>query len=828
MSFLPSVGWLISKYLPVSPRRCLPFRIRFFSACWRVADVDKVTQINDDIDRMRHSATKALLERRDTIVVASVSCIYGLGMPARFINSALRLVVGEYPAMGYADPALEEGDGGGSLPEGSADFSDGNVGLKHLDDFAAALEAMCYERDDSLASPRGRFCVGIGGSSVDIGPASDEFVLRVGLDDLGRVTSIDVIESVVSADLKSEQVGQRSVGANGLATDAAFSAPYASKTANGAGEAGEVSQVARAVGSFVLYPARHHVLDESEKEIILQDIGRELEARCAALLAAGKTLEEARLRQRTENDLLMLRMVDTCKGVENYSRHLARRPAGAPPDCLVDYFPRNDWLLLVDESHVTAPQVKGMYEGDRRRKSNLVEHGFRLPSALDNRPLRAEEFWSKSNQCVFISATPGKFERELSSTWNGGLGDSGAGNSMQAISDAVSRLATKPRFGAKGASDTGGGSGGGSLDDREVWWDAEAVIRPTGIIDPAVHIRPSHGQVDDLLHEIITRSARNERVLVTTLTKRMAEDLDTFFQDSGVKSSYIHSNVKPLARLEILQSLREGGIDVLVGVNLLREGLNLPEVSLVAILDADKEGFLRSDTALIQTIGRATRNVHGEAILYADMVTKSMQRALDETSRRRAIQLQYNEKTGKIPTTATSVRGTTEDSILETIQHFHASNGNGPRRDAGKLSFSEFEAMKDGDSAALLGWKKEDDPIALGALRLAAHEKMQSASAAREYDEAAAWRDMRNSIAQKLGRLETPTSSDGGGGDGGGGGELVADDAEGGLAVDAVDAAAVVAAYVVGVDEGTATNMDAGVTANMMDRADMEGAQHEA
>jgi excinuclease ABC subunit B len=503
----------------------------------------------------------------------------------------------------------------------------------------------------------------------------------------------------------------------------------------------------------VLYPARHHVLDESEKEIILQDIGRELEARCATLLAAGRTLEEARLRQRTENDLLMLRMVDTCKGVENYSRHLARRPAGAPPDCLVDYYPQKDWLLLVDESHVTAPQVKGMYEGDRRRKSILVEHGFRLPSALDNRPLRAEEFWGKANQCVFISATPGRFEKELS-TWDLDRGEAtGAqrAGSASALSEAVTRLATTPRFGVKGAVDVA--SAGPLHGERDVWWDAEAIIRPTGIIDPAVHIRPSQGQVDDLLYEIINRSARDERVLVTTLTKRMAEDLVTYFQDSGVKSSYIHSNVKPLARLEILQSLREGGIDVLVGVNLLREGLNLPEVSLVVILDADKEGFLRSDTALIQTIGRATRNVHGEAVLYADVVTKSMQRALDETARRRAIQLQYNMETGMVPTTATSVRGGTEDTILETIQKFHTSNDDGATKErggAGKRSFEEFEATKLSEAAAVLEWEDEENSDALASLRDKADEKMSGASAMRRYDEAAWWRDTRDSIQRRL------------------------------------------------------------------------------
>ena len=427
----------------------------------------------------------------------------------------------------------------------------------------------------------------------------------------------------------------------------------------------------------------------------------------------------------------MLRMVDTCKGVELLAAPRSAAcggPSGLPRGLL----PRNDWLLLVDESHVTAPQVKGMYEGDRRRKSNL-EHGFRLPSA-GQPPLRAEEFWSKSNQCVFISATPGKFERELSSTWNGGLGDSGAGNSMQAISDAVSRLATKPRFGAKGVGHRG-------RQWRRLAGRPRSVVGCRGSDSPHGSSTPRSTFVRRMGRSTTccTRSSR--------AAPERARAGDHAYKKDGGRPRHLlpglggEEQLHPLEReaprtSRILQSLREGGIDVLVGVNLLREGLNLPEVSLVAILDADKRAFCGATRRSSRPSAgpRATCTVRRSYM--PDMVTKSMQRALDETSRRRAIQLQYNEKTGKVPTTATSVRGTTEDSILETIQHFHASNGNGPRSDAGKMSFSEFEAMKDGDSAALLGWKKEDDPIALGALRLAAHEKMQSASAAREYDEA--------------------------------------------------------------------------------------------
>jgi excinuclease ABC subunit B len=348
-------------------------------------------------------------------------------------------------------------------------------------------------------------------------------------------------------------------------------------------------EILQTVGRLNIYPARHFVTPEETLEIACTDIQNELKEHIIHLESKGKLLEAQRIDQRTRYDLEMLREVGYCNGVENYSRHLARREAGEPPECLVDYFPK-DWLLVIDESHVTVPQIRGMYNGDRARKTVLIEHGFRLPSAADNRPLKADEFWGKVNQCIFVSATPGDWEIEVS-------------------------------------------------EDRI----AEQVIRPTGVIDPEVIVRPTAGQVDDLLGEIRDRVQRQERVLITTLTKRMAEDLTTYFQERDVKVKYLHSEIQSIERIEIIQALRNGEFDVLVGVNLLREGLDLPEVSLVAILDADKEGFLRATRSLIQTIGRAARHVSGQAIMYADNLTDSMIKAIEETERRRGIQTAYNK-----------------------------------------------------------------------------------------------------------------------------------------------------------------------------------------
>ena len=355
---------------------------------------------------------------------------------------------------------------------------------------------------------------------------------------------------------------------------------------------GEILQSLPAVN---LYPARHFVTPKDRLEIACEDIEAELKARKAALEEASKLLEAQRIDQRCRYDLEMLREVGYCNGVENYSRHLAGRKAGEPPECLIDYFPKY-WMLVIDESHVTVPQIRGMYNGDQARKKVLIEHGFRLPSAADNRPLKAEEFWEKVNQCIFVSATPGNWELEISE-------------------DNV----------------------------------AEQIIRPTGVIDPEVIVRPTDGQIDDLLGEIKDRVDLNERVLITTLTKRMAEDLTEYLEDNSIRVRYLHSEINSIQRIEIIQDLRDGVFDVLVGVNLLREGLDLPEVSLVAILDADKEGFLRAERSLIQTIGRAARHIRGQAILYADKMTDSMIKAIDETERRRGIQTAYNKMHNIIP-----------------------------------------------------------------------------------------------------------------------------------------------------------------------------------
>jgi excinuclease ABC subunit B len=471
--------------------------------------IEKTAAINDEIDMLRHSATRSLFERRDVIVVASISCIYGLGTPAEYLKAAIPLEVG-----------------------------------MEIDQREALwqLVSIQYNRNDVELS-RGKFRVR--GDVLEICPAYEDRIVRVEFfgDEIEAIRYVDPVT-------------------------------------------GEILQT---VGRLNIYPARHFVTPEETLEIACTDIQNELKEHIIHLESKGKLLEAQRIDQRTRYDLEMLREVGYCNGVENYSRHLARRAAGEPPECLVDYFPK-DWLLVIDESHVTVPQIRGMYNGDRARKTVLIEHGFRLPSAADNRPLKADEFWGKVNQCIFVSATPGDWEIEVS-------------------------------------------------EDRI----AEQVIRPTGVIDPEVIVRPTAGQVDDLLGEIRDRVQRQERVLITTLTKRMAEDLTTYFQERDVKVKYLHSEIQSIERIEIIQALRNGEFDVLVGVNLLREGLDLPEVSLVAILDADKEGFLRAERSLIQTIGRAARHVSGQAIMYADNLTDSMMKAIEETERRRGIQTAYNK-----------------------------------------------------------------------------------------------------------------------------------------------------------------------------------------
>ncbi|HCF25994.1 MAG TPA: excinuclease ABC subunit B, partial [Cyanobacteria bacterium UBA11049] len=477
--------------------------------------IEKTASINDEIDMLRHSATRSLFERRDVIVVASISCIYGLGMPSEYLKASIPFQVGM------------------------------EVNQRQI---LRDLAVVQYSRND-LEIARGRFRVR--GDVLEIGPAYEDRIIRVEFfgDEIDAIRYVDPV----------------------------------------------TGEIIKSVEAINIYPARHFVTPEEQLEVACDAIEAELKQRKAELEQAGKLLEAQRLDQRTRYDLEMLREVGYCNGVENYSRHLAGRIAGEPPECLIDYFPK-DWLLVVDESHVSVPQIRGMYNGDRARKMVLIEHGFRLPSAADNRPLKADEFWAKVNQCVFVSATPGDWELELS-------------------------------------------------EGRVV----EQVIRPTGVIDPEIFVRPTDGQIDDLLGEIKERIVRQERVLVTTLTKRMAEDLTDYLQDRGIRVRYLHSEINSIQRIEILQDLREGTFDVLIGVNLLREGLDLPEVSLVAILDADKEGFLRAERSLIQTIGRAARNVRGQAILYAENLTDSMAKAIGETERRRAIQMEYNEKHGIIP-----------------------------------------------------------------------------------------------------------------------------------------------------------------------------------
>ncbi|MST33188.1 excinuclease ABC subunit UvrB, partial [Acidimicrobiaceae bacterium USS-CC1] len=478
--------------------------------------IEKDSSINDEIDRLRHAATAALLTRRDVIVVASVSCIYGLGSPEEYRKRILHLQRGTE--------------------------QDQRAILRRLVD-------MQYERNDANLV-RGKFRVR--GDTIELHPAYEEHAVRVELfgDEIERITVVDT--------LTGEQVAE--------------------------------------LDELTVFPATHYVAGDERMQRALKGIEAELQERLAFFESQGKLLEAQRLRMRTSYDLEMLAEVGSCSGIENYSRHIDGRQPGEPAHTLIDFFPP-DWLLVIDESHQTVPQLHGQYEGDRSRKETLIEHGFRLPSAADNRPLRYDELFEKINQCIFLSATPGEYEISMSS---------------QVV---------------------------------------EQIVRPTGLVDPEVIVKPTKGQIDDLLAQIHDRVGRGDRVLVTTLTKKMAEDLSDYLLELGVRVRYLHSNIDTIQRIEILRDLRLGEFDVLVGINLLREGLDLPEVSLVAILDADKEGFLRSETSLIQTIGRAARNVDGQVIMYADTVTDSMRRAISETHRRRAMQQAYNEEHGIDPQT---------------------------------------------------------------------------------------------------------------------------------------------------------------------------------
>ena len=500
-SFFPNnaVEYFVSYYDFYQPEAYIPSSDTY---------IEKDASINDEIDKLRHSATMSLFERRDVIIVASVSCIYGLGDPEDYSDLVLSLRLGQ---------------------------------TKSRDEILSKLVDIQYTRND-MNFIRGTFRVQ--GDTIEIFPAAySERAIRVELfgDEIDRLVEVDALTGEVIAERKHVAV----------------------------------------------YPASHYVTTKEKMRVAVERIEAELDEQLAKLKAADRLLEAQRLEQRTRYDIEMMQEMGYCSGIENYSRHMSERKAGEAPYTLIDYFP-DDFLIMIDESHVTVPQIRAMYNGDRARKESLIEYGFRLPSALDNRPLQFDEFVERINQIVYVSATPGPYEMDVETNV------------------------------------------------------AEQIIRPTGLLDPSIEIRPIKGQMDDLLSEIHKRAAKNERVLVTTLTKKMAEDLTEFLKEMGVRVRYLHSDIVTIERAEIIRDLRAGVFDVLVGINLLREGLDMPEVSLVAILDADKEGFLRSDTAMIQTIGRAARNVNGHVIMYADRITGSMQRAIDETDRRRAVQEAYN------------------------------------------------------------------------------------------------------------------------------------------------------------------------------------------
>jgi excinuclease ABC subunit B len=584
--FFPSntVEYFISYYDYYQPEAYIPVTDTY---------IEKSASINEEIDMLRHSATRSLFERKDVVVVASISCIYGLGIPSEYLKAAISVEIGK---------ELEQRQ------------------------LLRNLVNVQYSRND-LELSRGRFR--LKGDVLEIVPAYEDRVIRVEFfgDEIEAIRYLDPVT-------------------------------------------GEILQ---SMDKINIYPARHFVTPQEQLEAACLAIEQELKKQLEVLEKAGNLLEAQRLAQRTRYDLEMLQEVGYCNGVENYSRHLAGRQPGEPPECLIDYFPK-DWLLVVDESHVSVPQLRGMYNGDQSRKKVLIDHGFRLPSAADNRPLKAEEFWQKVNQCIFVSATPGDWEIEQS-------------------------------------------------EGRII----EQIIRPTGVLDPEIFVRPTEGQVDDLLGEIKERVKLRERVLITTLTKRMAEDLTEYLQERGIQVQYLHSEIQSIERIEILQSLREGKFDVLIGVNLLREGLDLPEVSLVAILDADKEGFLRAERSLIQTIGRAARHVRGQAILYADNLTDSMLKAIEETERRRNIQRAYNRMHNITPQ---PIIKTSSNSILNFLDISR------------RLNAQQLEAVYEQVDELSL----EKIPELVQQLE----EKMKEAAKNLEFEEAARYRDKIKHLREKL------------------------------------------------------------------------------
>jgi excinuclease ABC subunit B len=566
--------------------------------------IEKDSSINDEIDRLRHSATSGLLARRDVIVVASVSCIYGLGSPEEYSKQVLRLQPGEE----HPQRAI----------------------LSRLVD-------MQYERND-LNFVRGKFRVR--GDTIEVFPAYDEMGVRIELfgDEVERISRVDPLTGELIADIKELEI----------------------------------------------FPATHYVAGEERMKRAIGQIEEELQHRLKWFENEGKLLEAQRLRMRTQYDLEMMQEVGFCNGIENYSRHIDGRQPGEAPSTLLDFFPK-DFLLVIDESHVTVPQLHGQYQGDRSRKETLVDHGFRLPSAADNRPLRFDEWYDRVNQCIFLSATPSAYEIE---------------QSTQVV---------------------------------------EQVVRPTGLTDPEVVVKPTKGQIDDLMEQINVTVEKGDRVLVTTLTKKMAEDLTDYLLELGVRVRYLHSNVDTVQRIEILRDLRLGEFDVLVGINLLREGLDLPEVSLVCILDADKEGFLRSETSLIQTMGRAARNVDGQVIMYADKVTDSMQRAISETNRRRGVQEAYNIEHGIDPQT---IRKAVTD-ILATLR----PEGDGKSPAPGKDRRSRKRDRIRSDFAEL----PRDE---LARLIQTLEEEMKAAAADLRFEYAARLRDEVHDLKRELKEME--------------------------------------------------------------------------